>query len=160
MQFEKDTIMGLVLNEVNTDDFNQPIIEDLKTIITDIDDGMYEDYTGPLWNKNGLYITDLETDNPLSDDKSWIFISSEYAFEYSWLVFELEEVYKPSSRDAKRLYTTIGYLIEVYEEKYNNLEEILKFVVLVSSVWLHPDHLGLDRFIVHPINLPDFGPDY
>ena len=60
MIFEKDTIMGQVLSEVNDDVFNKDIIDDIEFLMLSINDSEYIDYEGAIWNKNGLFITDMD----------------------------------------------------------------------------------------------------
>ena len=162
MIFEKDTIMGQVLSEVNDDIFNKQIITEIERVMLSINDSEYIDYEGPVWNKNGLMITDMDLNGMdlATEDKRWSFVETAYTTEYSWLVFELAEIYQPSPQAAHRLYSTIGYLFEVYDEKYDDLDMVLRMVTLVSTVWLHPDHIGQDRFMVHPISLPNFGSEF
>jgi len=161
MTFEKDTIMGQVLHQVNVDTYNKPIIDDIKDLMDMITDNEFKT-PSKTWNKNGLVITDrdLSTINLSAEDKTWAYVETAYVSEYSWLVFELERIYQPSLKASNRLYSTIGYLFTVYEEKYDDLEIVLRMVTLVSTVWLHPDHIGQDKFMVHPVTLPNFGSEF
>ena len=160
--FPKDTIMGRVLNEVSTNEDNRNCMEMVDDLLSDIRTNDYLDYNGPVWSKAGLTIStqNIEASDFFVVDPRWIYIETEYVSEFSWLVYELEDIYQPTAKEAIRLYSTVGYLLEVYSSKYSNLDDILKMTALISVVWLHPDHIKEDQFKVHPINLPDFGKEF
>ena len=160
--FPKDTIMGRVLNEVSTNEENRNCMEMVDDLLSDIRTNDYLDYNGPVWSKAGLTIStqNIEASDFFVVDPRWIYIETEYTSEFSWLVYELEDIYQPDAKDSIRLYSTIGYLLEVYSSKYSDLDDILKMTAMISVVWLHPDHLKEDQFKVHPINLPDFGKEF
>ena len=160
--FRKDTIIGRALLEVNTNVNNKHIINKISKLILRISDLEYIDYEGPIWSKNGLTITDIGLSKTVKkiEHKNWSFVETTYKNEFSWLVFELKKIYNPDENSSMRLYSTLGYLFEVYSEMYDNIDKLLIMVTIVSTIWLHPDHVGQDRFMVHPINLPNFGNEF
>lgn len=161
MNFYKETIIGQVLHQVNKDEKNKFYIEQLEELMEDIDRQVYLDELNiPAWNKSGLVITDLSLNGLTTKNISWIFFETEYVLEFSWLVQELNKIYQPKIDELYRLNTTIGFLLKIYDEKYDDLTEIMKMVAIVSSIFLHPDHIGNDRFMVHNINLPKFGSEF
>ena len=160
--FPKDTIMGQVLDEVADNKRNRLYMELIDDLLTDINSFDYLDYNGPNWNKLGLLIADCDIihyDITNHDDR-WTYLETPFSSEFSWLVYALSEIYQPSPKSAIRLYSTIGFLLEVYSEKYEDLVDILTMTAMISVVWLHPDHLKEDQFIVHPNNLPNFGKEF
>ncbi len=160
--FPKDTIMGQVIDEVTTNKKNRKYMEQIDDLLMDINTSDYLDYNGPIWNKHGLLITDLDLSKATvsMDDPRWTYLETPNDSEYSWLVYALEEIYHPDPKAAIRLYSTIGYLIDVYSDKYEDLIDVLRMTAMISVVWLHPDHLKEDQFLVHPINLPNFGSEF
>lgn len=161
MYFHKETIMGQVLHQVNTDEKNQFYIEQIEDLIEDINEKVYMDEEEiKVWNKNGLLITDRDLGDGNLFESSWIFFETPHTFEYSWLVQELEKIYQPTEQNSYRLFTTLGFLLKIYDEKYDDLSDVLRMVAIVSIVFLHPDHIGYDKFIVHPIKLPNFGSEF
>lgn len=159
MHFYKDTIMGQVLTQVQDDKTNEIYFEQIDDLLEDISNGVYSDVVTPAWNKNGVVVTDREI-NPENEDPEWIYVETEYVSEYSWFIEQLVEIYNPKKTDMYRFLTTIGYLLTVYSEKYNDIGGVFKITAITSTVFLHPDHLGQDKFIVHPINLPPFGDEF
>jgi len=161
MEFYKETIMGQVLHQVNEDESNRFYIDQIDDLVDDINHEEYNNEKLSVWNKNGLLITDLDVGGDSSyDETAWILFETECVDEYSWLVHQLNSIYNPSQNDKYRLNTTIGFLFEIYSEKYDDLIDIFKMVTIVSAVFLHPDHMGYDKFIIHPINLPEFGDEF
>ena len=137
-------------------------MELIDDLLLDINTSDYLDYNGPIWNKAGLTITDedLSESDIFMVDPRWTYVETSYDSEYSWLVYALEEIYEPDAKASVRLFSTVGYLMEVYSDKYEDLNDVLKMTAMISVVWLHPDHLKQDQFIVHPIKLPDFGSEF
>jgi Mg2+ and Co2+ transporter CorA len=160
MQFQKETIMGQVLFQVNEDETNQYYIEQIEDLLEDIEEKVYMDEEVSAWNRNGLVITDRELMDQDHLDTAWIFIETPEVSAYSWLVKQLNQIYNPETSNSYRLNTTIGYMLKIYDEKYDDLSDVMKMVTIVSTVYLHPDHMGYDRFTVHPISLPPFGDDF
>ena len=162
MTFETDTIMGKVLQEVKENKNNKKYLEQIDLLIQDIEEYEFEEYDGPLWNRNGLKITHPQEKNVdvIMMDKKWIYIKSIYAYELSWLVYELDYIYRPFPNDEYRLFTTIGYLLEIYLDKYKDLEIALKMTTIISTIFLHKDHIGFDKFRVYPVDLPNFGSEF
>ena len=158
--FPTDTIMGKVLNEVTTDEENKQYMEMIDDLIIDINTYDYLDYNGPNWKKHGLMIHSDLSHVHLPEEQDWTFVETDFDLECSWLVYALEDIYEPSPKVSKRLFGTIGYLIGVYSDKYEEIGEVLKMVAMISIVWLHQDHLKDDQFLVHPIKLPDFGSEF
>lgn len=160
MYFHKETIMGQVLFQVNEDKNNQFYISQIDELVEDINSRLYDEVDIQPWSKNGLIITNRNIDDDVDKHKSWIFFETEYVTEYSWLIHELNDIYKPKIENTFRLNTTLGYMLKIYDEKYNDISDVMRMVAIVSIVFLHPDHIGHDRFVVHPINLPQFGDDF
>lgn len=158
--FSTDTIMGKVINEVTTDKNNEEYMELIDELVLDINTYDYLDYNGPNWKQHNLMITDDLSHTHLPSESDWMFIETDFAQECSWLVFALEDIYTPPPKAAKRLFETIGFLIGVYSERYEDITEVLKMTALLSVVWLHQDHLRDDQFLVHPVSLPDFGKEF
>lgn len=156
MDFYKETIMGQVLTQVQADEKNKIYLDKIEDLLFDIDNLAYIDTNTKPWNKHGLTITE----NKVNSISGWIYVETADVIEYSWLVKQLIQIYKPNTKNIYRLLTTIGFLLNVYGEKYNDLSVILRFVSITSTVFLHPDHLGLDRFTVQPIKLPKFGTEF
>ena len=161
MQFHKETIMGQVLYQVNEDENNQYYIEQIDELLEDIEEGIHleEDNIEP-WNKNGLVITNRELNEDEVSGTAWIFMETPHVSEYSWLVRELNKIYNPSVEESYRLNTTLGYMMKIYDEKYDDLTDAMRLIAIVSTVFLHPDHMGYDRFVIHPIKLPNFGAEF
>lgn len=159
MEFHKETIMGQVLYQVNEDENNQIFIDQVDELLEDIEEKLYLEEETTDWNKNGLLITDRELDERF-EDASWIFFETPHVSEYSWLIKQLNIIYNPDLADTYRLNTTLGYLLKIYDEKYDDLSNVMRMVSIVSTVFLHPDHMGYDRFVIHPINLPNFGEEF
>jgi hypothetical protein len=161
MYFQKETIMGQVLHQVNSDENNENYIDLIEDLLEDIEEKVYMHEENHVWNKNGLLITDrdLSEDNTM-EDTTWVFVETPHVNEFSWLVKQLDEIYLPKGPAQYRLYTTIGFLMNIYDEKYTDLSDVLKMVTIISTVYLHPDHIGYDRFIIHPITLPIFGKEF
>jgi len=155
VKIEKDTIMGQVLHQVNEDKNNRTIIEKIHDIINLIEEEEY-DFNDKLWSSLDLIVTDKEIVKP----NNILIITTEYAYEFSWLVYKLNSIYSPSTITSNRLFATIGFLFDIYIDKYDDIMIVLKMVALVSLVWLHPDHIGQDKFLVHPIDLPNFGKEF
>jgi len=155
VKIEKDTIMGQVLHQVNEDKKNANIIEKIHNLINSIEEEEYE-FNDQLWTSSDLIVTDKK--NISSNDE--LIIITEYAYEFSWLVYKLNAIYCPNRVTSNRLFTTIGFLFDIYMDKYEDIMIVLKMVILVSLVWLHPDHIGQDKFLVHPIDLPNFGKEF
>jgi len=154
---DKNTIMYQVMQDIDISK-NSIYLEKINTLIDAIDYDEYDNYEKDLWSKNGLYISSTKTSHTNTYEN--YNLVSEYEYEYSWLVSELVYIYKPKKSTLTRLLTTIGYLLETYEEKYDDLDIILKMTATYSTIWLHPDHIGFDSFIVYPNNLPPFGDLY
>jgi len=159
MEFQKETIMGQVLTQVQADESNEEYFAQIDDLLEDIADVDYIDIDSPRWHKHGVIVTN-RTLSPNEKDPDWIYVQTEHVEEYSWLIFQLEDIYQPDSIDANRLYTTIGYLLNTYTNRTDSLSEILRLTTVTSTVFLHPDHVGLDRFKVHPIDLPPFGTEF
>ena len=159
MEFHKETIMGQVLYQVNEDENNQIFIDQVDELLEDIEEKLYLEEETTDWNKNGLLITDRELDERF-EDASWIFFETPHVSEYSWLIKQLNIIYNPDLADTYRLNATLGYLLKIYDEKYDDLSNVMRMVSIVSTVFLHPDHMGYDRFVIHPINLPNFGEEF
>jgi hypothetical protein len=153
--FEKNTIMGQVLFQVKQDKNNIKVMDEIEDLIDRINEEEYLE-------NDMLVDTDIIiiTDTTLNKESDCLVIETEFAYEISWLIFELVDIYKPRKKTEYRLYNTLYYLIGIYIEKYNDIEIILKMITIISTVWLHPDHLGEDKFIVHPITLPNFGKEF
>ena len=161
MNFQKETIMGQVLHQVNSDENNESYMDLIEDLLEDIEEKVYMNASNSVWNKNGLIITDRDLGKNFSmQDTPWVFVETPHVPEFSWLVEQLDDIYKPEGSKKYRLYTTIGFLLNIYDEKYSDLSDVLKMVAIVSTVYLHPDHIGYDRFIIHPINLPIFGEEF
>ena len=158
--FPTDTIMGKVLNEVTTDKNNKEYMELIDDLILDINTSDFLDYNGPNWKKHGLMIHSDLSHTHTPEESNWTYIETDFDLECSWLVYALEDIYAPSPKVAKRLFGTIGYLIGVYADKYEDIGEVLRMTAMVSVVWLHQDHLKDDQFLVHPVSLPDFGKEF
>ena len=158
MEFYKETIIGQVLNQVQTDKSNRLYFKKIDALMDDILDLEYMDVKNTLWQKQGLYITDKKIIKKPNSD--WIYVESPDAYEYSWLVENLVEIYQPKSTEIHRLLTTIGYLLNVYGMRSDSLTEVLRITTITSTVFLHKDHIGQDRFKIHPISLPPFGRDF
>lgn len=161
--FSKDTIMGQILFQVKTDKHNKEYVTAINELISRIENKDYLDIHISPWTTNGLIITDraLSQDDIASLDKEWVYVETPHTSEYTWLVNELNNIYKPETRKNKfRLFTTIGFLFNLYTDKYDNLDSIFTMTSSISTIWLHPDHIQCDRFAVHPTKLPNFGNDY
>lgn len=150
--------MGQVLSQVQTDKKNLNIFDELDYLLEDIYDEVYINSKKQNWNINGLLITDNV--DIIEEDPEWVYVLTDEVSAYSWLVEELVAIYNPKKIDLYRLLTTIGYLLNIYSSKYDDINKLFKIVTITSTVFLHPDHLGEDRFVVHPISLPTFGKEF
>lgn len=161
--FSKDTIMGQILFQVKTDKENKQYVDAITSLLVKIEDKEYLDNKTDTWSKNGLVITDraLSKVDMSSLDVNWTYVETPHISEYSWLVNELSAIFNPETTKNKyRLFTTIGFLLNLYTDRYNNLDDIFSMTARISTIWLHPDHIQHDRFAIHPANLPNFGNDF
>lgn len=157
----KNTIMGQVLAQVRDDKKNKKYFEQIDDLLEDIQNEIYLDINEiQAWNKNGLSISNKKNMLKEEKDPEWVYVYTDYVEEYSWFVEELVDIYNPKKMDMYRLLTTIGYLLNVYSKKYRDLRILFKLITITSTIFLHPDHLGLDRFRVYPLTLPAFGQEF
>ena len=159
MEFYKDTIMGQVLSQVQSDKNNEQYFEQIDALLEDIANMEYLETNTPRWHQKGVVITDRELSNR-EKESEWVYVETADVTEYSWLIERLLEIYNPSVTDTYRLLTTIGFLLNVYGERHDDLSDIFRIVTVTSTVFLHPDHLGLDKFKVQSISLPPFGREF
>lgn len=159
MEFYKETIMGQVLTQVQADKSNDVYFDQIDDLLDDISNLEYMETDNSLWTKKGLIITDKEINEEDKDDE-WSYVITGDAYEYSWLVYQLMDIYQPNTAQSYRLLTTLGYLLNIYTERFDSITEILRITTITSTVFLHPDHLGQDKFKVYPIELPPFGKDF
>lgn len=159
MEFYKDTIMGQVLSQVQSDKNNKHYFEQIDALLEDIANMEYLETNTPRWHQKGVVITDRELSNR-EKESEWVYVETADVTEYSWLIERLLEIYNPSVTDTYRLLTTIGFLLNVYGERHDDLSDIFRIVTVTSTVFLHPDHLGLDKFKVQAISLPPFGREF
>lgn len=159
MEFYKETIMGQVLSQVQSNKKNTVYFDQIDILLEDISNMEYLDTNTPRWHKQGLIVTRRHIDKKTADPE-WVYVETEDISEYSWLIEKLVAIYNPQITDSYRLLSTIGYMLNIYGERYENLSDILRMVTVTSTVYLHPDHLGLDRFKVHTIDLPPFGSEF
>lgn len=161
MIMHKNTIMGQVLAQVRDDKKNKKYFEQIDDLLEDIQNEIYLDINEiQAWNKNGLSISNKKNMLKEEKDPEWVYVYTDYVEEYSWFVEELVDIYNPKKMDMYRLLTTIGYLLNVYSKKYRDLRILFKLITITSTIFLHPDHLGLDRFRVYPLTLPKFGQEF
>ena len=161
MIMHKNTIMGQVLAQVRDDKKNKKYFEQINDLLEDIQNEIYLDINEiQAWNKNGLSISNKKNMLKEEKDPEWVYVYTDYVEEYSWFVEELVDIYNPKKMDMYRLLTTIGYLLNVYSKKYRDLRILFKLITITSTIFLHPDHLGLDRFRVYPLTLPTFGQEF
>jgi len=159
MTFNKNTIMGQVLSQVHENIDNEEYFDQIDVLLDEIHDQEYFNIGVTAWQTYGLVITDNECEkNNLKPD--WVYVFTSDVQEYSWLVRRLVDIYKPSKTDSYRFFTTIGYLLNVYSRKYKNIEDIFRIVTMTSTIFLHHDHLGFDKFKVKLIDLPPFEDDF
>jgi|SaaInlStandDraft_4_1057021.scaffolds.fasta_scaffold66563_2 hypothetical protein len=156
--FYKNTIMGQVLKQVHDDKNNGFYFEQIDELIEDIIDREYLDADQTVWNKSGVIVTDESIHG--EQYVEWTCVKTDDVFEFSWLIEQLVEIYQPKITESYRLLSTIGYLLNIYSERYEDLTEILKVTTITSTVFLHPDHVGQDKFRVHPITLPPFSSEF
>jgi hypothetical protein len=156
--YAPNTIMSKVLKDVYENPKNRMYIERIDDLIDAIEDYEYEEYEGYLENEI-IAVIDYED---ARSHNSKIILRTNYPREISWIIEELYEIYEidDGKIDEYRFYDTIAYLVEIYEIKTDNVEEILKFIASVSVILLHPDHIIKDKFKVHPIKLPPFGKEF
>jgi len=159
MEFYKETIMGQVLTQVHSDKSNEPYFEKIDNLLDSITNLDYLYAPSDPWQKKGLFITNMDI-TKIDIDSEWTYVETADINEYSWLVEQLMSIYKPKITDTYRLLTTIGYLLNIYGDKYDNLTELFRITTVTSTVFLHPDHIGLDRFKVQPLKLPSFGKEF
>ncbi len=160
MYFYKETILGQVLSQVQKEKKNFRYIKLLDDLISDIEANVYLDYNNTIWNRSGLVITDDAT-MLSSSFADFMVVETIYTYECTWLIEQLIDIYNPNKNDLNRLITTIGYLLNSYTKQFDDdITEILRISTISSMVFLHPDHLGLDKFRVHPIILPKFGKEF
>ena len=161
MIMHKNTIMGQVLAQVRDDKKNKKYFEQIDDLLEDIQNEIYLDINEiQAWNKNGLSISNKKNMLKEEKDPEWVYVYTDYVEEYSWFIEELVDIYNPKKMDMYRLLTTIGYLLNVYSKKYRDLRILFKLITITSTIFLHPDHLGLDRFRVYPLTLPAFGQEF
>ena len=161
MIMHKNTIMGQVLAQVQDDKKNKKYFEQIDDLLEDIQNEIYLDINEiQAWNKNGLSISDKKNMLKEEKDPEWVYVYTDYVEEYSWFIEELVDIYNPKKMDMYRLLTTIGYLLNIYSKKYRDLRILFKLITITSTIFLHPDHLGLDRFRVYPLTLPTFGQEF
>ena len=161
MIMHKNTIMGQVLAQVRDDKKNKKYFEQIDDLLEDIQNEIYLDINEiQAWNKNGLSISYKKNMLKEEKDPEWVYVYTDYVEEYSWFVEELVDIYNPKKMDMYRLLTTIGYLLNIYSKKYRDLRILFKLITITSTIFLHPDHLGLDRFRVYPLTLPTFGQEF
>lgn len=157
----KNTIMGQVLAQVQDDKKNKKYFEQIDDLLEDIQNEIYLDINEiQAWNKNGLSISDKKNMLKEEKDPEWVYVYTDYVEEYSWFIEELVDIYNPKKMDMYRLLTTLGYLLNIYSKKYRDLRILFKLITITSTIFLHPDHLGLDRFRVYPLTLPTFGQEF
>lgn len=159
MGFYKETIIGQVLSQVRKTENNEFYLNKIDDLLESIEDMEYIGVETKPWNKYGVIVTDKKV-SPENKHPDWVFVETDDVTECSWLIERLYEIYKPTPQNAHRLLTTIGYLLNIYNTKYSDISEILRIVTVTSTVFLHPDHLGLDRFKIRSINLPQFGSEF
>ena len=163
--FFKDTIMSQVIRDVKSNEKNFEIIEKIEMMIEDINDGVFLDYeyTEP-WNKKGMtviesnrnYYVDME-----EEGLKWSFFETIYAEDITWLLETLNNIYKPfNDKDEYRLFSTIGFMLSIYLEKMDDIQDVLRIVTYLSIIWLHESHIKDDQFMVEPIRLPEFGKEF
>jgi len=160
MEFYKDTILGQVIRDVHKNKHNELYFSQIDDLVEEIFDQEYLFSDVSLWNDHNLVITDRAQNETDNSDNSMTYVVTENAKEYSWLIERLMEIYMPTGSDVYRLLNTVAYWLSSYEEKADDLMEILRITATASIVFLHPDHLGKDSFRAKPITLPPFGPDY
>ena len=161
MIMHKNTIMGQVLAQVRDDKKNKKYFEQIDDLLEDIQNEIYLDINEiQAWNKNGLSISNKKNMLKEEKDPEWVYVYTDYVEEYSWFVEELVDIYNPKKMDMYRLLTTLGYLLNIYSKKYRDLRILFKLITITSTIFLHPDHLGLDRFRVYPLTLPKFGQEF
>lgn len=159
MEFYKETIMGQVLTQVQADKNNTQYFEQIEDLLEDISDMEYLDSDVVRWHKHGVIVTSREITKSEADPE-WVYVETDDVSECSWLLEELNDIYDPNVADVNRLFTTVGYLLNVYTEKFDHINDILRMTAVTSTVFLHPDHVGKDKFRIHPIELPPFGSDF
>lgn len=159
MEFYKETIMGQVLTQVHDEKNNDPYFDKIDDLLHEIENYEYLETNTKKWQKNGLCITDSDI-SKITKEQNWIYVETADVAEYSWLVEKLIKIYKPHILDIYRLVSTIGFLLNLYGDKHENLSDILRLTAVTSTVFLHPDHMGLDKFKIHPNNLPPFGKEF
>ena len=159
MEFYKDTIMGQVLSQVQSDKNNEHYFDQIDALLEDIANMEYLETNTPRWHQKGVVVTNRELSNR-EKESEWVYVETADVTEYSWLIERLLEIYNPSVTDTYRLLTTIGFLLNVYGERHDDLSDIFRIVTVTSTVFLHPDHLGLDKFKVQAISLPPFGREF
>ena len=153
--------MGQVLAQVRDDKKNKKYFEQIDDLLEDIQNEIYLDINEiQAWNKNGLSISNKKNMLKEEKDPEWVYVYTDYVEEYSWFIEELVDIYNPKKMDMYRLLTTLGYLLNIYSKKYRDLRILFKLITITSTIFLHPDHLGLDRFRVYPLTLPKFGQEF
>lgn len=154
----KNTITGQVLEQVGKARKNSKYLDKIDDLLDDIYYDIYRDANMVAWDKFGLVILD-NMDNIVKNPE-YIYFVTDYVSEYSWLINSLVVIYSPKIVDLNRLMVTLGYLITIYSKRYKKISMVFKIVAILSTVFLHPDHLGEDRFLVQPASLPDFGKEF
>lgn len=159
MEFYKETIMGQVLTQVHNNKKNDEYFNKIDNLLSDIENFEYLETNTKNWQQNGLCITNSDI-SKIKKEQNWLYVETADSAEYSWLVKQLVKIYQPNVKDIYRLLTTIGFLLNLYGSKHDDLSDILRLTSITSTVFLHPDHLGLDKFKIHPNNLPPFGKEF
>lgn len=160
MEFYKDTIIGQVIHDVQRNEHNELYFTQIDELVEDIIERYYNCASSIPWQSTDLYITDFIQDDVKKRNAERYYLVTPYVEEFSWLVERLVEIYSPDRTEVKRLLSTIGYLLEVYSEQIDEVMEILRITASASIIYLHPDHLGKDKFKIKPLSLPPFGDDY
>lgn len=153
------TFLEQALKQVHEDDRNKDCFDQIEDLLRSIAVGEFDDLDTKRWHTSGVIVTgrDLSKEKKNSD---WVYVETDAVQEYSWLIEELLAIYKPKKTEYYRLLTTIGFLLNIYGERFDDLTEILSVTTVVSAVFLHPDHAGRAVFRIHPIKLPTFGKEF
>jgi hypothetical protein len=90
-----------------------------------------------LWSGGDLIISANFVD---SNDKV---VVTPYPKQYSWLVMQLQDIYKYDYESKYILFPMIGAIMNSLQKQHqNNLEKFMQEVVILSTLYLHPEHLG------------------
>ncbi|MGM0623284.1 MAG: hypothetical protein ACQESH_04610 [Campylobacterota bacterium] len=103
----------------------------------------YEKYFthNKLWHNDAhLIITD--TDATSYNTMLQEVVITPYHCEYSWLVYQLHEIYDHDEHSKYKLFPTLGVILKTLEKTHpNDLYSILHKSISLSTLWLHPKHI-------------------